>query len=86
VWKWGLHAALTWIIAGTSSSQSTSYSGYQERSASGGPSHQPPDGSGLRLAPTKPISSTHRRSSSTDGPIGAPGDWGSWHTGAKLSG
>ena len=51
-----LHAALTWIMAGTSSSHIASYSGHHERSHSGGPVQNPPDGSGFRLQPTNPIS------------------------------
>ena len=86
MWKFGLQVSLTWIIAGTSSSHIASYSGQNERSSSGGPVQYPPLGSGLRLQPMNPISSTHRRSSRTDESIGAPGDCGNWHTGAKLAG
>ena len=46
----------------------------------------PPLGSGLRLQPTKPSSSTQRRNSATERSMGTPGDWGSWQTPAKWSG
>ena len=52
-----MQVALTWIIAGTSSSHIASYSGQNVRSDVTGPFHQPPDGSGFRLHPTNPISS-----------------------------
>src|SRR5215471_7465159 len=77
---------LTWIMAGTSNSTIFSYNGYQNRSVSGGPVQYPSDGSGFRLQPTNPYSSTHRRNSSTQFAGDTPGDWGSWHTPTKLSG
>ena len=81
-----MHDADTWIMAGTSSSHIASHSGHQERSHSGGPVQNPPDGSGFTLQPTNPISVTHRRSSATEPSIATPGDCGSWHTGAKFDG
>src|SRR5512134_1731549 len=73
-------------MAGTSSATSFSYSGYQERSPSGGAFHQPPEGSGLRLQPMKPSSFTQRSSSGMQFAGGTPGDCGSWQTGAKFDG
>src|SRR5688572_10653953 len=73
-------------MAGTSSSTSFSYSGYHALSVSGGAVQWPPLGSGLRLHPTKPSSSTHRESSPIELAIGTPGDWGSWHTPTNVSG
>ena len=81
-----MHELETWIIAGTSSSTIASYSGNQYGSVSGGEVQKPPDGSGLRLHPTKPSVSTQRRSSATTSSRAPSGVCGSWHTAAKLSG
>src|SRR6185436_12148886 len=72
--------------AGTSSSQSFSYTGYHHLSVSGGSENLPPDGSGLRLAPTKPNSFTQRSSSGITPRGSTPGDCGSWQTPTKFSG
>src|SRR5213596_2387959 len=84
--KFGLHDELTCTIAGTSSSTSFSYNGYQYRSVSGGAVQWPPDGSGFRSQPMKPSSLTDRSSSAMQVPGGTPGDCGSWHTPTKLPG
>src|SRR6202521_4832595 len=73
-------------MAGTSSSQSFSYSGYHQRSVSGGSIQCPPEGSGLRLQPTKPSDLTQRSSSATHFAGGTPGDCGNWQTPTKLTG
>ena len=39
-----------------------------------------------RIAPSPRSRGFQRRSSATELSIDAPGDWGSWHTGAKFSG
>jgi hypothetical protein len=54
-----------WISAGTSSSHSASQTGYQKRSPIAGGCALPSYGSGLSSVPTKPSSSTQRRSSAT---------------------
>jgi len=73
-------------MAGTSSSTIFSKIGYQYRSVSGGEVHFPPLGSGLRLQPTNPSSSTQRSSSATDDFSPAPGDCGSWQTPMNVAG
>src|SRR3954471_20421207 len=73
-------------MAGTSCSTNFSYSGYHQRSVSGGELQCPPDGSGFTLNPTKPSSFTHPSSSPTQFEGGTPGDCGSCPTGMKLSG
>src|SRR5258708_19573221 len=73
-------------MAGTSSSTIFSKIGYQYRSVSGGAVHFPPLGSGLRLQPTNPSSSTQRSSSATDDFSPAPGDCGSWQTPMNVAG
>ena len=60
--------------------------GYQYVSVSGGAVHFPPLGSGLRLQPTNPSSTTQRSSSATDAFRSAPGDCGSWQTPMNVSG
>src|SRR4029450_13215207 len=85
-WKFGLKDEDTCTSAGTSSSTNASYRGNQYGSVIGGEVQCPPDGSGLTLAPTKPSSDTHRRSSAIDWSSGLPGVCGSWHTAAKCSG
>src|SRR5687768_3536220 len=73
-------------MAGTSSSQSFSYTRYHHLSVSGGSEHFPPEGSGVRLQPTKPNSSTQRSSSRMTPRGSTPGDCGSWQTPTKFSG
>ena len=51
----------------------------------GGAVHHPPDGSGVMLAPMKPMP-TQRSSSAALWAGGTPGDWGSWQTPMKFSG
>ncbi len=77
---------LTCTMAGTSSSTSFSYSGYQCRSVSGGAVQWPPEGSGFRFAPMKPSSLTQRSSSRALWAGGTPGDCGSMHTPTKFFG
>jgi hypothetical protein len=55
-------------------------------SVSGGAFHMPPDGSGLRLQPTKPSSLTQRFSSAIEVSGVTPGVCGSWHTPTKFFG
>jgi hypothetical protein len=81
-----LHELETWIIAGTSSSVIASKSENHDASVSGGERQWPPEGSGLRLQPTKPSSSTQRRSSATHASRLPSGVCGSWQTPAKCSG
>ncbi len=85
-WKNGVAEPETCTIAGTSSSTIASYTGYQLRSVRGGELQCPPLGSGLRLQPMNPSSSTQRRSSATDPSTGAPGDCGSCATPMNRSG
>src|SRR5665213_2123588 len=73
-------------MAGTSSSTIASYRGYQERSVIGAPLQLPPEGSGLMMQPTKPSSSTQRRSSPTVFAGDTPGDCGSWQAPTKFCG
>src|ERR1700685_380754 len=70
---------------GTSSSIIFSYSGNHDLSVLGGELKSPPDGSGLRLQPMKPIF-TQRSSSAAECFGSAPGDCGSWHTPMKFCG
>ncbi|MNY32215.1 hypothetical protein D3C86_1664170 [compost metagenome] len=86
VWKQALQDPETWIIAGTSSSIIFSKNGYQARSVSGGAVQCPPEGSGLRLQPTKPSSLTQRSSSWIECAMGTPGDCGNWQTPKKCCG
>src|SRR4029450_2649838 len=63
-----------------------SYSGYHHLSVKGGELKYPPDGSGLRLQPTKPSSLT-QSSGSLAGFFGATlSDCGSWQTPMKFFG
>src|SRR5262249_48620000 len=80
VWDAGLQAWLMCTMAGTSSSQSFSYTGYHHLSVSGGSENLPPEGSGLRLQPTKPNSCTQRSSSGMTPRGSTPGDCGNWQT------
>ena len=57
----------------------------QQVAVSGGAVQWPPDGSGFRFAPMKPIFA-QRSSSFTLPATGAPGDCGSMHTPTKFFG